>query len=185
MLREADAPPRHLELDLAVDLTAIALGYGVLVLEGSHIYRKSLRRPVEVARTTVLGPSEVALVLALSAAVSEPIAAQKSASTYRLHNVKRSPKPLPGPNSNSSLAQTLRTNPERVARGEFQLRETNSWLGRWLGSKLRRTPSAESATTIEELAGRPEPKAVVAPRSRRVIRSSTRFDAWSTKPLSE
>src|SRR4051812_35179232 len=40
-LREADTPPRHLELDLAIDLTAIALGYGVLLLEGSHIYRKS------------------------------------------------------------------------------------------------------------------------------------------------
>src|SRR3954470_12861461 len=69
VLREADTPP-HLKLDLALDLTAIALGYGVLLLEGSHIYRKSCGGP-SIARTTALGPTETALVLALSAAVSE------------------------------------------------------------------------------------------------------------------
>src|SRR6478735_3639359 len=69
VLREADTPPR-LPLDLAVDLTAIGLGYGVILLEGSHIYRKSCGGP-SIARTTALGPTEVALMLALSAAVSE------------------------------------------------------------------------------------------------------------------
>jgi hypothetical protein len=47
--------------------------------------------------------------------------------------------------------QALRADPTRIARGEFELRETNSWLGRWLDSKLRRAPNAEAATTIEEL----------------------------------
>jgi len=149
VLREADAPPQHLPLDLAIDLTAIALGYGVLLLEGSHIYRKSCGGP-SVARTTVLGPSEVALVLALSAAVGE----------HSLRNVAKHlsatqrdafAEAAVWADSNPSLVQTLRDDPERIARGEFQLREPSSRLGRWLGSKLRRAPNAESATTIEEL----------------------------------
>src|SRR5882724_9018736 len=68
VLREADAPPTHLNPDLAVDLTAVALGFGVLLLEGSHIYRKSCGGP-SIARSTALGPSELSLVVALSAAL--------------------------------------------------------------------------------------------------------------------
>src|SRR6188768_2273605 len=149
VLREADAPPRNLPLDLAVDLTAIALGYGVLLLEGSHIYRKSCGGP-SIARTTALGPTEVALVLALSAAVCEHSLRQVG---KHLSATQREAFAEAGAwaDSNSALVQALRSDPERIAGGEFQLRETNSWLARWLGSKLRRTPNAESATTIEEL----------------------------------
>ena len=149
VLREADAPPRNLELDLAVDLTAIALGYGVLLLEGSHIYRKSCGGP-SIARATALGPTEVALVLALSAAVSQqPLRSvgKHLSATQR----EAFAEAAAWADSNSSLVKSLRADPARVARGEFQLQATNSWLGRWLGSKLRRAPSAESATTIEEL----------------------------------
>ncbi len=149
VLREADAPPQDLPLDLAVDLTAVALGYGVLLLEGSHIYRKSCGGP-SVARSTLLGPIEVALVLALSAAV-------------RGQSLRKVPKLLSPTqqealaeasawaDSNPALVQALRAHPERIARGEFELKEPSSWLGRWLGSKVKRTPSLESASTIEEL----------------------------------
>jgi hypothetical protein len=149
VLREADAPPRQMPLDLAVDLTAIGLGYGVLLLEGSHIYRKSCGGP-SIARTTALGPTEVALVLALSAAVNEQ-ALRKVGKHLSATQREAFAEAVAWADSNSALVQTLRAEPERVAHGEFQLRETNSWLGRWLGSKLRRAPNAESATTIEEL----------------------------------
>jgi len=166
VLREADSPPRHLELDLAVDLTAIALGYGVLLLEGSHIYRKSCGGP-SIARTTALGPTEVALVLSLSAAVREqslrPVAKYLSATQKEAFNEAAA-----WADSNSALVQALRSDPARVAHGEFQLREPSSWLGRWLGSKLRRAPSAESATTIEELeaalSAEGSPRAALKPR---------------------
>ncbi|HYP97187.1 MAG TPA: hypothetical protein VER96_00850 [Polyangiaceae bacterium] len=148
VLREADAPPR-LPLSLAVDLTAIALGYGVLMLEGSHIYRKSCGGP-SIARTTALGPTEVALMLALSAAVSEqPL--RKVSKHLSATQQEAFGEATAWADSNASLIQVLRSDPTRIARGEFQLRETSSWLGRWLGGKLRRSPSAESATTIEEL----------------------------------
>jgi hypothetical protein len=148
VLREADVPP-HLALDLAVDVTAIALGYGVLLLEGSHIYRKSCGGP-SIARTTALGPSEVALVLALSAAVSEqPL--RKVGKHLSATQREAFAEAVAWAESNPALIQDLRRDPARVARGEFELREPNSWLGRWLGNKLRRAPRVETATTIEEL----------------------------------
>ena len=149
VLREAEAPPRALELDLAVDLTAIALGYGVILLEGSHIYRKSCGGP-SIARSTALGPSEVALLLALSAAVSEqPL--RKVSKHLSATQSEAFSEACAWADSNTALAQTLRRDPKRIARGEFELKETSSWLARWLGSKVRRAPSAESAATIEEL----------------------------------
>ncbi len=147
VLREADAPPTHLNADLAVDLTAVQLGFGVLLLEGSHIYRKSCGGP-SIARSTALGPTEVALVLALSAAVNEQ--------SLRAVNKHLSPTQREAfaeakawADSNTSLVRALRQDPRRVARGEFELRESSSWLGRWLGSK--RAPNAANASTIEEL----------------------------------
>jgi len=149
VLREADTPPRLLQLELAVDLTAIALGYGVLLLEGSHIYRKSCGGP-SIARATALGPTEVALVLALSAAVSEQslrkVGKHLSATQQEAFNEATA-----WADSNPALVQSLRADPTRIARGEFTLKEPSSWLGRWLGSKVKRTPSLDSASTIEEL----------------------------------
>jgi len=149
VLRESDAPPRNLPLDLAVDLTAIALGYGVLLLEGSHIYRKSCGGP-SIARATALGPTEAALVLALSAAVNGQ-SLRKVGKHLSATQCEAFAEAAAWADSNAALAHSLRAEPARVARGEFQLRETSSWLNRWLGSKLRRAPNAESATTIEEL----------------------------------
>ncbi|HYQ46897.1 MAG TPA: hypothetical protein VER11_33230 [Polyangiaceae bacterium] len=148
VLREADAPPR-MPLNLAVDVTAIALGYGVLLLEGSHIYRKSCGGP-SIARTTALGPTEVALVLALSAAVSEQTLSKVSKHLSATQQ-EAFAEATAWADSNPAVVRSLRADPAPVARGEFQLRETSSWLGRWLGGKLRRAPTAESATTIEEL----------------------------------
>ena len=149
VIREADTPPRNLPLELAIELTAIALGYGVLLLEGSHMYRKSCGGP-SIARATALGPTEVALVLALSAAISEQ-SLRKVGKYLSATQSEAFAEAAAWADSNPALVQSLRAAPERVARGEFQLREPSSWLGRWLGTKLRRAPSAESATTIEEL----------------------------------
>jgi hypothetical protein len=149
VLREADAPPQNLPLDLAVDLTAVALGYGVLLLEGSHIYRKACGGP-SVSRTTALGPTEVALVVALSAAVNgQPL--RKVAKHLSPTQREAFGEASAWADSNPALVSALRADPERVARGEFELKEPSSWLGRWLGSKVKRTPTLDSATTIEDL----------------------------------
>jgi hypothetical protein len=149
VLREADAPPQDLPLDLAVDLSAVALGYGVLLLEGSHIYRKSCGGP-SVARTTALGPTEIALLVALSAAVSGQ-ALRKVSKHLSPTQQEAFTEASAWADSNPALVSALRADPERIARGEFELKEPSSWLGRWLGSKVKRAPTLDSAATIEEL----------------------------------
>jgi len=149
VLREADMPPQELPLDLAVDVTAVALGYGVLLLEGSHIYRKSCAGP-SVARTTALGPTEAALVLALSAAVNGQSLRRVSKLLSPTQQEALS-EATAWADSNPVLVQSLRADPERVARGEYELKEPSSWLGRWLGSKVKRAPTLDSAATIDEL----------------------------------
>ncbi len=149
VLREADHPPTNLELDLAVDLTAVALGFGVLLLEGSHMYRKSCGGP-SIGRVTALGPSELALVLALSALVNEqPL--RKVSKHLSPTQQEAFAEAKAWADSNPALGPLLRQHPERAIRGEFELREPASWLGRWLGNKAQRTPRAETAGTIEEL----------------------------------
>jgi hypothetical protein len=149
VLREADAPPSELELDLAVDLTAVELGFGVLLLEGSHIYRKSCGGP-SIGRATALGPSELSLAVALSAAVREqPLRAVSKHLSATQQAAFAEAKVWA--DSNAAVVLLLRQNPERVVAGEFELREPASWLGRWLGAKARRAKAPEAATTIEEL----------------------------------
>ena len=149
VLREADSPPTNMELDLAVDLTAVALGFGMLVLEGSHIYRKSCGGP-SIARVTALGPTELALAVALSAAVQGQ--SLRKVSKYLSPTQQEAfAEAKAWADSNASLSALLRASPERVANGEFELKEPSSWLGRWLGGKARRAPTPDRASTIEEL----------------------------------
>ncbi|HEY4105156.1 MAG TPA: hypothetical protein VGM44_14760 [Polyangiaceae bacterium] len=148
VLREADCPPR-LDLDLAIDLTAVALGFGVILLEGSHIYRKSCGGP-SIGRVTALGPTELGLVLALHAAVrEEPLRQVDKYLSATQRDAFAEAKVWA--DSNAELWAKLRKDPERVARGEFELKESSSWLGRLFGKTIRRAPSADSASTIEEL----------------------------------
>jgi hypothetical protein len=149
VLREADSLQADLPLDLAVDLTAVGLGFGVLLLEGSHIYRKSCGGP-SIARATALGPSELALVLTLSAALHGQ-SLRKVAKHLSATQEEAFAEAKVWADSNAALTALLRRDPERVARGEFELREPASWLGRWLGGKARRAPSPETASTFEEL----------------------------------
>ena len=166
VLREADSPPTNLALDLAVDLTAVELGFGVLLLEGSHIYRKSCGGP-SIARVTALGPIELALAVALSASVQgQPL--RKVSKHLSPTQEEAFAEAKVWADSNAALVALLRRDPERVARGEFELREPASWLGRWLGGKARRAPSADTASTIEELEAALQSAAVVpsAPKPR-------------------
>jgi hypothetical protein len=57
---EAIDPP----IDVTADLAAVALGFGVLLLEGSYIYQKSCGGP-SVGRATKLGTAELSVATAL------------------------------------------------------------------------------------------------------------------------
>ena len=139
----------------------------MLLLEGSHIYRKSCGGP-SIARTTALGPTEVALVLALSAAVIWSAAAQSQRSICRATQQEAFAEAVAWADSNSGLVQALRSDPERVARGHFALQGAElvaSVAGSAAKSAVR--PPLESASTIEELeaalqAAPPKPLALKA-----------------------
>jgi hypothetical protein len=116
-----------------VDLTAVALGFGALVLEGSYVYRKSCGGP-SIAHFTDLGPEDLAIAFALFAVLGG-------------HRCKRAQREL-GPtqraalgeasawvDSNRDLVERLRQAPGRVAAGDFEICETRPWLLRVLGSR--------------------------------------------------
>lgn len=149
LILEAAAPPHEMPLDLAVDLTAVGLGFGVLLLEGSHIYRKSCGGP-SIGRVTALGPTELALVTALAAAVhAQPV--RKVGKYLSPTQVEAFDEAKAWADSNAALVSLVQRDPARAAQGELEIHESKSWLGRFLGGKSRHAPSAENATTIEEL----------------------------------
>ena len=123
-----DAP-----LDVTVDLAAVSLGFGALLLEGSYIYAKSCGGPT-VARVTRIGPGELAFALALFAAHSE------HSLRHALKQVGTTQQALLADakalvDSNQKLAAALRQHPERVASGDFSLEESRPWLLRVLGGR--------------------------------------------------
>lgn len=132
-------------VELTVDLAAVALGFGELLLEGSHIYQKSCGGP-SVGKVTALGPIELAIPTALfvaqrghsfKGALAELPATQKEALREARALV----------DSNPAVVEMLKKDPERVARGDFELGEAKPLLVRLFGKKKKR----EDDMNLEEL----------------------------------
>jgi hypothetical protein len=140
----AERHPRGAELaaePTQAELAATALGFGVLLLEASYLYAKSCGGP-NVQRATALGCDELAVLLALSlareehsakAALAELGTTQRALLREALALVEESP----------GLVRLLREDPERVARGDFRLRDRGSIWSRWFGKKPARASAAE------------------------------------------
>ena len=120
-------------LELSVDLTAVALGFGELMLEGSHIYSKSCGGP-SVAKLTALGPAELSIACVLFTARGE-------------HSARALAKELPPTQReafddarallerNSALLRALKESPERLAEGDFDLAKDKPLFGGLFGMK--------------------------------------------------
>lgn len=120
-------------IELSVDLAAVALGFGELLLEGSHIYSKGCGGP-SVAKLTALGPAELSVACVLFAARGE-------------HSARALAKELPPTQReafddarallerNSSLLRALREAPERLAEGDFDLAKDKPLFGGLFGKK--------------------------------------------------
>jgi len=132
--------------DVTADLTAVALGFGVLMLQGSYIYSKSCCGP-SIAKVTKLGPGELAIATALFARVNDhPIkTAQRQLDTTQSTLLGEARSWL---DSNEGLVEGLRRQPQRIAQGKFELSETQPWLTRVFGGKRR--SAAEAAFFDEE-----------------------------------
>ncbi len=139
---EAIEPPA----DVTADLTAVALGFGVLMLQGSYIYTKSCGGP-SIAKVTKLGPGELAIATALFARSGDHSikAAQRQLDTTQSSLLGEARSWL---DSNEELIEGLRRHPQRIAQGKFQLAETQPWLTRVFGGKKR--SAAEAAFLSEE-----------------------------------
>jgi hypothetical protein len=130
-------------IDVTIEIAATALGFGVLLLDGSYIYAKSCGGP-RVARATRLGPSELGVLTALFAARG------KHATRPALKHLEATQKDALAQaiewfDSNPELVELLRKAPARVAAGEFELRDRTPWLLRVFGKKRPSKDPLEAA----------------------------------------
>ncbi|HET9959161.1 MAG TPA: hypothetical protein VFQ61_31945 [Polyangiaceae bacterium] len=162
----------------AAELAATQLGFGVLLLEASYLYSKSCGGP-SVGKATVLSCPELALALACfldfegqkpRAALAELATTQKAALDEAWTLVQ----------SNPELIQKLKSHPNAVASGKFQLKESRSWLSRLFGQKPSRPKDSAQAALealergdslehVEALLGKEAP--AVTPRSAKTPRA--------------
>lgn len=146
------------------ELTATALGFGVLLLEASYLYSKSCGGP-NVQRATTLGCDELAVLLALAAARDghplKPAFAELGTTQRALLSEAKSTV-----DASPTLVARLRDEPERVARGDFKLRDGGSIFSRLFGKKAPKTAGDREAAALRALergASLDEVEALVAP----------------------
>ncbi|MDX2053952.1 MAG: hypothetical protein SFV15_16235 [Polyangiaceae bacterium] len=126
---EAGAPLEG-PLELTTELTAVALGMGPLLLQGSYIYAKGCGGP-RISQLTQLSTFELAVITALFCTLSgvphktvsrELSVTQKEAFAEAVAFIS----------SNPELTLKLKRAPELLAMGDFTLNPTRSWLSRVL-----------------------------------------------------
>ena len=133
------------------ELAATALGFGVLLLEASYLYSKSCGGP-NVQRATAVPTEELAGLFtlflareehALKDALAELGTTQRAVVKELWEIVDESP----------NLVSLLKKDPERVARGNFSLRDGGSFLSKLFGRKKRSqaTPAEREAAALSAL----------------------------------
>lgn len=129
-----------------VDLAAVALGFGALMMEGSYVYRKACHG-ASVARFTALGCEELAVAFALFVASGRH--ARRRALTH-LGTTQRARlrEALTWADSNPELVRRLVDAPARVAAGDFELDEPRPFLLRLLGRKGKRARTDAAPDTL-------------------------------------
>jgi hypothetical protein len=146
----ADCEALEEPVDVTADLAAVALGFGVVLLEASYMYSKSCGGP-KVARATRLSCPELAVAhSAFMVRGRHPLRrASRELGTTQRAVVEET---FPWLEANPALADALRGDPARIARGEYALQEPRPWLLRVFG-KGRRSAAAspEQQVDIDEL----------------------------------
>jgi hypothetical protein len=121
-------------VDVTADFTAVALGFGPLMLQGSYIYAKSCGGP-QIASVTKVSVSELAVAVALFAALGQHRlgtalkqldVTQRSLLSEADHLLR----------ANKKLIGQLRADPEWVARGTFSLEAPGGMLSNLLRGLL-------------------------------------------------
>ncbi|MBK8255351.1 MAG: hypothetical protein IPK82_22170 [Polyangiaceae bacterium] len=151
------------DAEATVDLTAVLLGFGVLVCNGSHIYQKGCGG-VSVHSATKMGVDELALALAIFCELHQVparLAEKHLETTPREHFDESSVWAA----SNRKVVKMLRSDPIAIEEERYHLSEARSWLSRALGigTKKRSTPEEELAQ-LEKWVATPSAKKEVDPK---------------------
>jgi len=139
--------------EITGELAAIALGFGVLLLEGSYIYTKSCGGP-RIARVTLMGTAELGLATALFVEVGGHSArgARKAMGTTQRAAFNEA---MTWCDSNRALIETLKNAPDQLTQGKFEISESKPLLTRLFASAKKSRKSDEEliqgATSLEEL----------------------------------
>jgi hypothetical protein len=128
------------------ELSATALGFGVLLLEASYLYQKSCGGP-SVGSATALSLPELSvpfgLFLAYEGKKLGPAQAELSVTQRAVMD-----EAWALVRSNRSLVERLKRHPQRVSSGDFSLDSATSWLVRLFGKK---TPKSQADSALEAL----------------------------------
>lgn len=135
-------------VDVTADFTAVALGFGTLMLQGSYIYAKGCGGP-SIASVTKVGIGELAVAVSLFIAMGKHSfrAAVRELDTTQQAVLEQGRDLV---EANRSLVRALVEHPARVAEGSFELHEATSWLGRWLSKWRRTSEEREQAPELPE-----------------------------------
>lgn len=149
-LAPGESPPASAEV--AVDVAAVALGFGPLLCEGAYVYAKSCGGPA-IDRFTALGPGELAFLTALFAATQRhPLRGAERAASPTQRELLVAAGDLVA--SNPDLVSALAERPAIVAAAPPQLVAARPLLVRWF-TRRKRPESARAAldrgASLEEL----------------------------------
>jgi hypothetical protein len=130
-----DATVRGAEAEVA----AAAIGFGILLANGSHVYAKGCGG-VRMHQGTHLSLMETAIVLALFVRVHEADPA-RARSHFQTTQKEAWDDALAWVDSNDAIVAALVDHPESLATGHFTLQSTKGFLSRLFGKKRDRLPS--------------------------------------------
>lgn len=120
-------------VDITADMTAVALGLGSLMLQGSYIYAKSCGGP-SIARVTKMSCPELAIAFAAF------IVRGDHSVRDALKELDVTQRELLGEahllfESNRHVVSQLRNAPAKLASGDIELTEAKPWLSRMFGRR--------------------------------------------------
>lgn len=139
---EAGDAVKASDVGVESEVVGVASGFGVVLLEGSHVYTKSCGGPA-MHRGTALAPSELAMLLALFCAVSEhsPRAARKHLGATQVEAFDEAWTFVSG---NGSLIGKLREAPELLEGGAFAFENKRGLFSRLFSSRAALLASDEA-----------------------------------------
>ena len=140
---QSETAPVEAPVEASVDLTSVALGFGLLALEGSYIYAKSCGGP-SVTTLTALSVGEVAVATSLFISVGNH-SARRALSNLGTTQRALLSEANDWAASNSKIVDQLVKNPGALSQRAPELSDTKPALLRWFDR-----PSRPKELTLEE-----------------------------------